>query len=274
MNEQELTLVVESVELGTLTTNALKIKELISSKLEDYDAKNYSPENIDKAKEDKALLNKTAKALNDERIKLEKQFMQPFEEFKTVVKETTDMIKEASTKIDVIVKDVENEEKENKKIEIQKIFESNVLELEPVLKLENIFDDRWLNKGFKLAEVEDTIKSKLNQIRNDLLSIEELHSKYEIELKNDYLTHFDLGAVIRKNSELNQKEEMLSNQNTREIIEKEKQEAMNKYASTKVEEKIIDPEMTYSLRITGKKSQLEALRKFMDTNNMVYEKIS
>ena len=72
MEEQRLELKVENLTLGELTTNALKIKEEIKNKLEDYKAENYDINSIDKAKEDKAMLNRTAKKLNDERIKLEK----------------------------------------------------------------------------------------------------------------------------------------------------------------------------------------------------------
>ena len=48
---------------------------------------------------------------------------------------------------------------------------------------------------------------------------------------------------------------------------------MNEMATTKVEEKVIDPVMTYTLKITGKKSQLVALRTFLSTNEMTYEKV-
>ena len=108
MEEQKLELKVENLTLGELTTNALKIKEEIKNKLEEYKAENYDINSIDKAKEDKAMLNRTAKKLNDERIKLEKEFMKPFDEFKVVVKEITEMIKDSSSKIDEIVKEVEN----------------------------------------------------------------------------------------------------------------------------------------------------------------------
>ena len=51
MEEQKLELKVENLTLGELTTNALKIKEEIKNKLEDYKAENYDINSIDKAKE-------------------------------------------------------------------------------------------------------------------------------------------------------------------------------------------------------------------------------
>lgn len=275
LNENELTLVVSKQELGVLETNALAIKEKVEGLLLNYDAKNYDINSIDKAIKDRALLNKTSKVLNDKRIALEKEFNKPFETFKSIIKETTDLIKEASSKIDEVVKNVENQEKEEKKKNIINIFESEVSELKEVLPFERIFDERWLNKTFDIKDVERDLKIKLEQIRNDLITISELHSKYEIELKNDYLSHFDLGLVIRKNSDLTQKEELLKNQTeeTEKVVEEKKIEKMNEMATTKVEEKMIDPVMTYVLKITGKKSQLVALKIFLNTNEMQFEKV-
>ena len=275
INENELTLVVSKQELGVLETNALAIKEKVESLLPNYDSSNYDINNIDKAVKDRALLNKTSKALNDKRIALEKEFNKPFENFKAIIKETTDLIKTASSKIDEVVKEVENKDKEDKKKAILVIFESEVKELKDVLPFERIFDERWLNKTFDIKDVESAITSKLEQIRADLITISELHSKYEIELKNDYLMYFDLGLIIRKNSDLIQKEELLKNQKeeSEKVIEEKKEEKMIEMATTKVEEKMIDPIMTYTLKITGKKSQLVALKTFLNVNEMQFEKV-
>lgn len=278
MEEQKLELKVENLTLGELTTNALKIKEEIKNKLEDYKAENYDITTIDKAKEDKAMLNRTAKKLNDERIRLEKEFMKPFDEFKTVVKDITEMIKDSSSKIDAIVKEVENKDKEEKRKAILVIFESEVKELKDVLKFEKVFDERYLNKTFKIEDVEKDLISKLDQIRNDLITISELHSKYEIELKNDYLNNFDLGMVIRKNSELISKEEALKNQEeeTKKVIEEQKEEKVQEIVNRVIETRVTKrPKklLTYRLDITGDEDQQRTLKKFLDTTGMTYEKV-
>ena len=276
LNEKDLELVVSKQELGTLETNALNILEKVKQILPNYNEGNYSEENIDKAKEDKALLNKTSKALNSQRIDLEKKFMEPFNNFKLIIKETTDLIDEASSKIDLIVKNVENKTKEKKKITIQNIFNKYVGELDQVLTFEKIFNDKWLNKTYKLDLIEKEIEEKINTIRNDLIAIGNLSSKYEVELKNDYLTNFNLSEVITKNNELLKREELLKTQqeDSQRIVEEQKQEKMEEMANIKVEEKIIDPVLTYTLKITGRTSQMKALRQFLDTNEMEYEKLS
>lgn len=225
------------------------------------------------------MLNKTSKLLNDERIKIEREFMKPFEEFKSEVTETCNLIKQASAEIDVIVKEVDNKAKEERKNKITEIFNANVNELKDVLSLEKIFDDKWLNKGsfrgdgtFKL---EEELINKINVIRNDLITIGELNSKYEVELKNDYLNHFQLGEIIRKNNELIQKEELLKKQqdDSKKELEHQQEEKVEKMLEKPVEQEVIDPIKTYTLRLTGKLSAMQQLKKFIELNNIQCEKI-
>lgn len=279
MEEKEFELVIKEKNLGSLTTNAKAIKESVEKALSNYKAENYDESNIDDAKKDKALLNNTSKKLNDERIKIEKEFMKPFEEFKTTVTETCNLIKKASNEIDVIVKSVEDREKEKRKEIVKKIFDTNVNELKEVLSFEKIFDDKWLNKGsFKedgTFKFENDLIEKINNIRNDLLAISDLNSKYEIELKNDYLTNFDLGNVIRKNNDLIQKEELLKNQsqNTENEFARQKDEKIEKMLTEKVDVEDKEPIKTYTLKITGEYSKLEKLKEFMKLNDIEFERI-
>ena len=279
ISENELQLIITKKELGSLTTNAKAIKEKVKKILPNYSSEFYDENNIDKAKSDKAMLNKTSKLLNEERIRIEKEFMKPFEEFKSEVSETCNLIKQASAEIDVIVKDVENKAKEQRKNKISQIFDENVNELKDVLTLEKIFDEKWLNKGsFKedgSFKLEEELINKINTIRNDLITIGELNSKYEIELKNDYLKHFQLGEVIRKNNELIQREEILKKQQeeSKKELEQQHEEKVEKMLEKPVEQEKVDPMKTYTLRLTGKLSAMQQLKKFLELNNIRCEKV-
>lgn len=279
ISENELQLIITKKELGSLTTNAKAIKEKVKEILPNYSSEFYDENNIDKAKSDKAMLNKTSKLLNEERIRIEKEFMKPFEEFKSEVSETCNLIKQASAEIDVIVKDVENKAKEQRKNKISQIFDENVNELKDVLTLEKIFDEKWLNKGsFKedgSFKLEEELINKINTIRNDLITIGELNSKYEIELKNDYLNHFQLGEVIRKNNELIQREEIIKKQQeeSKKELEQQQEEKVEKMLEKPVEQEKVDPMKTYTLRLTGKLSAMQQLKKFLELNNIRCEKV-
>ena len=102
IQERDLELVVSEKTLGSLTTNAKQIRDIVMANLPKYDISNYTDDNIDQAKRDKASLNKAAKDLNSKRLEIEKEFMKPFGEFKEVVNETVKLIGECSAKIDTV----------------------------------------------------------------------------------------------------------------------------------------------------------------------------
>lgn len=124
LQASQLELVVSEKTIGSLTTNAKQIRELVQNTLPKYDIANYSTDDVAKAKADKALLNKAAKTLNDKRIAFEKEFMAPFGEFKDVVNETVGLIKEAVGKIDTVIKADEERSKNEKREAIEKLADT------------------------------------------------------------------------------------------------------------------------------------------------------
>lgn len=266
--EHELQLSVQKLELGTITTNAIAIRDKVKDMLVNYKAENYNEDNIEEATKDRALLNNTSKALDSERLRLEREFMNPFNNFKSVVAKTITMIKEASANIDEIVKEVENKAKEVKKSEIQKIFDEMIGKeaIASLINLEQIFDDKWLNKTVKIEAVEKEMFDTIRGIVNDLIAIENLKSEHELALKNQYLKSFNLGEVIIENNRLN--ELKISTQKVevaKEEIREAKIEEMTKVA---VQSESDDPIKTYTLEITGTLSQHKKLKEFLELNKM------
>lgn len=226
----------------------------------------------------RAELNKTAKAINDRRLAIEKEISQPIKDFKSKCDAIKNLYEESSSLLDKQIKVFEEQEKQSRKDKIEVIFNENVKELANVLSFDSIFNEKWLNKGSwkndKFA-LESELIEKIDVIRKDLITIESLNSEYEIELKNDYLTHFELGEVIRKNNKLQEQKELLNKQKeeTKVIVEEQKQEEVKKMIDNPVEVEEIDPIKTYTLKITGTLSQQKALKKFLETNNMKFERV-
>ena len=200
LQENQLELVVSKKTIGSLVTNAKAIKTLVEKQIELYDISNYSTDDIAKCKQDKALLNKATKALNDKRISLEKEWNTPFEEFKSTVKETVDLIKSAATKIDSIIKQDEERSKNEKLAEIRKIAESaglNKLEI----KLEKVMNPKWLNKSTSIKSIEKEMAEKVKTINE---SIETLGSYSDVATAviARYKENLDLNEAIKFACEL------------------------------------------------------------------------
>ena len=200
----ELNLKVVEQNIGTLNTNAAQLLERVKERLAFYSIDRYSGENIAAAKKDKAELNNAAQMLNAERIRIEKEFMKPIETFKTTVSETVNLINECSAKIDGIVKEVEQKEKDNKKAIIIEYFESLHFSL---VDFDMLFNPKWLNKTTKLKDIQDEIQQRIEKIQADLSVFERIG---EAEAKQYYLSTLNLDAALAKADEIKANRERLA----------------------------------------------------------------
>ena len=204
MENNPLVLIVKEKTLGSLVTNANDIKKYVSEKLNEYSVDNYTGDAKQAAK-DKAEINNAIKTLNDRRIALEKEWNMPFQEFKNIISETTDMMKSASSKLDVIVKNEENKEKEEKRRKIMELWEAKKFNLVPQ---DRIFNARWLNKTYKLATIDVELDDIINRINGDLASLDAFGEDTAV-LKDLYLSTLNLQSTLNKGAELKANRERL-----------------------------------------------------------------
>lgn len=284
---KDLVLTVERQVPGELVTNALAIKAFVEERLKDYDPEKYL--DVEQAKKDRAVLNSASKELNAKRLELERKFMEPFEEFKKIIKDTTGLIDEASRKIDAIVKAAEEEERRIKRAEIEKIYADIGIDVVPLAK---IFDQRWLNKTKKITEIAAEIADRKIKIQNDLKVINSLPDKDEVLAY--YLDTLDIsGAMslaqkLKENLErakaleqerkkaIEQERQNAAEQKQAEAVKPDQQEAVaqKREAIENVQESIHDePIIEYTLRFRGTKSALMELRACMDRLGITYEKV-
>jgi hypothetical protein len=291
---QALDLIVEKFDLGTLETNAQAILEYVCEKVKTYDIEHYSGDNIAEAKKDKAELNAAAKKLNDTRLEYERMWMKPFEPFKNKVTEACAVIKVASAKIDGVVKDVEQGEKDEKRRQIEEYWKSSGCEL---FALDLIFDQRWLNKSVRLSTVQDEIDGRIRKVDADLVILDRLG---EPEAKAHYLNTLDLTAAIdqadriKKNRERIAAEELArsdavakrnSDKEAQDKAQAEVEEAdeANTIAivDSILEDEGIAPEpeakpevQEFAIKFFGTAEQFNSLSAFMDEHGIIFEKIA
>lgn len=258
--------------IAKVEDNIIDAKEYALSLKEYYSTLVFSEEQLKDAKEERASINKVVKKIADYRKNIVAEFKKPIETFEITAKEAEKILKETADFVDVQVKNFENKEKEEKLESIREIFNQLAEELKEILTLEKIFDMKWLNKTVKLPTIEEEIKDKLDGIRQGLKAIEELHSEFELEVKNTFIEeHFDLSRAIFKNTQLTEQKKALAKvEEKKEEIVQEKVETMLK---DEVKEDVSDPMMTYTLKITAPLSKQKALKQFLDLNNMEYKKV-
>ena len=279
----DLELSISELTLGSLTTNALQLRDYVGEVVKRYDAENYSDDNIDQAKADKALLNKAAKELNDKRIKLEREWAQPFQEFKGIITETCQMLTQASSKIDKVVGEVEWKAKEAKRTMIHELWERKGVTLFPLSK---IWDEKWLNKTKRLPAVEKEIGEKLLKVEADLDSFNALDEEDREVARAYYLDCFDLqrslayARIMRENKEKLKAEEQARRQ--AEVESKATREAYvaptaepTPTATTTEDEapEVAIPEiLERTMVVRGTREQLIALADFMKSEGIWFKK--
>jgi hypothetical protein len=279
--EQTLDLKIIEINLGTLTTNAESVRDFVKTKLEGYSIERYSGDRIKEAKNDKAELNAAATRLNAARLEYKRTWLKPFEPVEATIDETVKLIKAASAKIDQVVKDVEQGEKDEKRRLIELYWKEQGCEL---FRLDQIFDERWLNKTSKLMTIQAEISERIEKVNADLAILDKLG---EPEAKVFYLNVLDLNRAIAEADRIKANRARLEKIEADRLATESKPEPVPEFVvepePEPEPEPIPEPEpeeapdpkplLAYELRISGTKEALIALLAYMDEHEIGHVKI-
>lgn len=174
--------------------NYEELKAEITSKVEMYKNLVYTgSDQIKDAKADRAALNKLINAMSDERIRIKKDCLKPYEEFERKIKELTDIVIEPVQLIDKQIKEYEQTLKEEKRKDIEALFET--IGFQAFVKLEMIWEEKWLNASVSMKSIEEKMRDRMYQISTDLLTLNRL-SEYAFEAVAVYKETLDMNRSI------------------------------------------------------------------------------
>lgn len=217
MTVTDLQLQVTKSVAGSLETNIATLENFVTERLKEYSPELYEGD-AQTAKKDRAELNKAKEQIGTSRKALIAELMKPYSDFEKRCKALESMIADASSKLDIIVKAKEQEEKDAKKNLIVGIWESKKCE---VVSFEKIFNSKWLNKTAKLTDIENEIDTVIQKVYTDLKAIEKLTSNAEI-VKTRYLENLDLTDALEWGKQFEENHVKVQNEeNTREEREHE-----------------------------------------------------
>lgn len=181
---------------GQILFNYEELKQELTEKVSMYETLVYTDDEIKQAKADKANLNKLKKALNDERIRREKEYMQPFNDFKSKINEIISIIDKPVAVIDKQVKEFEEKKKSEKKKEIIAFYESH--EKAPDwLDLDKISDPKWLNASVSLKSVFDDINAKVDDINKNIDTLSKM-PEFGFEATEVYKSTLDINKALNE----------------------------------------------------------------------------
>lgn len=215
--------------------NFEELKQELAEKAHDYETMVYTEDQIKEAKADRAKLNNLKKALNDERIRREKEYMAPFNVFKNQINEVIGIIDKPIGIIDQQVKEYDAKRKAEKEDKIRELFDAK--EKPEWLTLEQIFDSKWLNATTTEKKIEGEMNIQLEVIAKNVGILKEL--QFGFEALECYKKNLDMGAAVAEGQRLldiqKRKEEA-------ERIRKEQEEAAKQAELAKAQEPEQEPE--------------------------------
>ena len=178
-----------------------ELKQEIGNKVEKYKRLVYTDEQVKEAKKDVAALRKFTKALSDERIKVKKQCLQPYEEFENKINELSAIVNEPITLIDKQIKEVEEKQKQDKQDKIIEIWKNT--DKPDWLSLAMIEESKWLNSSFSLKQVQSCIDAKVEEVKESLATLTNL-PEFSFEATEVYKSTLDINKAISEGARLSE----------------------------------------------------------------------
>lgn len=219
-------------------------------------------EEISLAKKEIASLRKIKKTIDQERISIKKEILSAVEPGENQIKEIVSIIDRAINNIDEQIKNFENDEKNKKYNTIKSFFEdykndsNNIVDNN--ITFEHLFKDEWLNKSYKLENIQEEIITKITQINNDLVVLSKVITDFKdfSRAKIDYFENdFNLSIAISK-------------------YEKAQKEINDKPIIKEVLNKVSDNEYQVVFGVLATENQLYKIVNFLKENDIHFKQIN
>ena len=261
-----------------ITFNFEELKTAITEKSEQYAKIVYTDDNIKAAKEDRADLNRLKKALNDERIRRQKEYMKPFDNFKAKIDEIIGIIDKPVLAIDKQIKEYEAIKQDEKKANIEEMFK-NMLFPE-WMTVKQIWNPKWLNASTSMASIETELLNHKNDIIRNCQTLATLPN-YSHEAVLFYQKTLDVSGALAKVTELAdieaKKKKMLEE-------EAKKRETENAFIPVPEQSPVIEveriqeeeapePKMWVGFEAYLNKTQAALLKDFFNENNIDFRPV-
>lgn len=283
--------------------NNEELKAEIAEKMQEYKTLVFTEETIKEAKADRSRLNKLRTAFEDERKRIKKLCMAPYDAFERQVKEVVALIDEPIGLIDRQIKEVEEQKRIEKKGKILEFYEISIGTLKGILPFDKVFKAEYLNVSRSLKSIMEEIDALISRVNTDLNTIEGFGSKYEFQIKDVYLRTLDLSSAMQEKARLEAVEQRLmerKQEEERRASERRKaeQEAAQREAAEKesiaqcvpaaatevVTEEVSQPDpvenqsaqeemCSIDFRVWGTREQIMALRQYMIDNKIKFGKV-
>lgn len=275
--EVRLTPAIEQVIPPQISFNFEEIKSELAGKLQVYQSMVVTESGIKEAKADRANLNKFKAALADSRKAVKAQWNQPLSDFESKMKELERMVDEPIGAIDRQVKAYDEAKKQDKRQQIERFFEGAVGDLEEVLPLSKIWNDRWLNATYPMKDIEKEIVECIRKTHSDIGIIVAMQLPCCDQMLSTYLETLDMSRAMEEKHKYEQAQKAKAQA-------KQAEPAPSSPAEQPVAEAVVNtpqetareaaPELrVLDFRVWVTPEQMQALKAFLVQNHIRYGRV-
>lgn len=164
-------------EQGSISWNFEQMKGYLKSTLEEYRTAVFTDESIPVAKKVVASLRKDQKEFKSRITEVKKEYMKPFDEFKSKADELVSLYDEPINVINDQISDFEERRKEQKRGRIRSLYEENVsVDMEAYIPLSKIYNPKWENATFTEKEIVKEMTAINTSTEQSVATIQGMHS--------------------------------------------------------------------------------------------------
>lgn len=270
-----LELKIGALSVAPVDFNYQELKKDIAEKTLPYKGLIVTEDAIPVAKSDLANLRKLEKAIDDRRKAVKKEFNAPYMEFEAKIKDILSDIQEAEANIDSQVKAFEQKEQDAKFAKIKQFFELTFHDFINDVRFETVYNPKWINKGCKMADIEEEIASSANRLYADIEVVKGLKSSHEISLLNTLFHTLDLGEALKQHNILVALEERqkAEEQAKQEQVVAQEDKTDPAPSQEPTEQFVVDtpkPLQVIDFRVWVNDEQKAALKHFLVSNGIRY----
>ena len=192
---------IEEIFKKPIEWNHEDLKKYATEKAEYYKNTAYTDDQGRMLKSDRATVNKLVQALETKDREVKKLCLTPYEKFHKEIKESVDILREPIALMDTQISSMEEERRSKKMEEVKKIWDAATRP--DWLRLEQIFDQRWLNATVSLKAVSEAVSHAVESIEKDCMVLDSL-PEYSFEANEAYRRTLDLNYALKEGQRMAQ----------------------------------------------------------------------
>ena len=269
--------------LKSIDFNYDEIKGELQTVLEKYQNLAFTDETMKEAKNTRAHLNQLKTKIDNVRKDMKKRCLAPYEAFEAKIKDLTGLVDKPILQIDSQVKSYEDRCKQIKFENIQTFWNENAKDILPLVSFDRIFNEKWLNATTTMKSINEEILKIVDDVKQGLDTISQLHTEFELQVKDKFLETLNLAIALSENNRLKERQKAIEEQEKlrKEAELKAQQQAQNPAPAETpkqmdiVEEvkKVEEQEYQIIFKVTATREKLSLLKQFLENNNIKIERV-